>query len=114
MDKSLLLEVAGDTIENRIIDFLIEGKGIDYKKKDIAEALHLKKAIGIVYKPIAYPIDGCQQTSITLGAKPIADNCGISRPTLYKIFPKLVKEKVIKLMRIIGKFIFLNHDFFRP
>ncbi|MEK6888253.1 MAG: hypothetical protein AABX14_04895 [Candidatus Aenigmatarchaeota archaeon] len=67
MEKSMLLEVIGDSIENRILDFLIEGVGIDYTKKDIA------------------------------------DNCSISRPTLYKIFPKLVKQKIIKPTRVIGR-----------
>ncbi len=67
MEKSMLLEVIGDTIENRIIDFLIEGRGSDYTKKDIAE------------------------------------NCGISRPTLYKVFSKLVKEGIIKPTRAIGR-----------
>ena len=67
MDKSMLLEVIGDSIENRIIDFLIEGRGLDYTKKDIA------------------------------------DNCEISRPTLYKVFPKLLKEGIIKPTRTIGR-----------
>ena len=67
MEKSMLLEVIGDTIENRIIDFMIEGAGIDYTKKDIA------------------------------------DNCGISRPTLYKIFPGLIKNNIIKPTRKIGR-----------
>src|SRR3990167_10953371 len=67
MEKSMLLEIVGDSIENRVIDFLIEGVGIDYTKKDIA------------------------------------DNCGISRPTLYKIFPKLVKQKIIKPTRTVGR-----------
>ena len=67
MDKSLLLEIIGDTIENRIIDFLMEGLGIDYTKKDIAEG------------------------------------CGMSRPTLYKVLPKLIKEGVVKPTRIIGR-----------
>lgn len=63
----MLLEIIGDSIENKITDFLIEGVGIDYTKKDIADA------------------------------------CNISRPTLYKIFPKLVKQKIIKPTRIIGR-----------
>ena len=63
----MLLEVIGDSIENRIIDFLIEGRGLDYTKKDIA------------------------------------DNCEISRPTLYKVFPKLLKEGIIKPTRTIGR-----------
>lgn len=67
MNKSMLLEIIGDTIENRIIDFLIEGRGIDYTKKDIATG------------------------------------CEISRPTLYKIFPKLIKEGIIKATRTIGR-----------
>ena len=67
MEKSMLLEIIGDAIENRIIDFLIEGVGIDYTKKDVA------------------------------------DGCGISRPTFYKIFPKLLKVKIIKPTRTIGR-----------
>jgi len=67
MEKSMLLEVIGGTVENRITDFLIEGRGLDYTKKDIAE------------------------------------NCDISRPTLYKVFSKLVKEGIIKPTRIIGR-----------
>jgi DNA-binding transcriptional ArsR family regulator len=64
--KSMLLEVIGDTPENRTIDFLLEGKGIDYSITDIAEG------------------------------------CGVSRPTIYKILPKLVKEKVVLATRKIG------------
>src|SRR3989338_164472 len=67
MEKSMLLEVIGDTIKNRIIDLLIEGRGMDYTKKDIA------------------------------------DSCGISRPTLYKVLPKLVKEGAAKPTRKIGR-----------
>lgn len=66
-EKSLLLEVIGDSTENRIIDFLIEGKGLDYSKSDIAEG------------------------------------CSISRPTVYKLLPKLVKEGVVKQKRTIGR-----------
>ena len=67
MEKSMMLEVIGNTIENRIIDFMIEGVGIDYTKKDIA------------------------------------DGCDISRPTLYKILPVLIRNGLIKPTRIIGK-----------
>jgi predicted transcriptional regulator len=67
MEKSMLLEIIGDTLENRTIDMLIEGMGIDYTKKDIA------------------------------------DNCKISRPTVYKILPKLIKEGIAKPTRKIGK-----------
>ena len=62
----MLVETIGDSVENRIIDFMIEGIGIDYTKKDIA------------------------------------DNCNISRPTLYKNFPKLVRNGIIKPTRMIG------------
>jgi len=67
MEKSILLETIGDTIENRVIDFLIEGRGIDYSKTDIA------------------------------------DGCRISRPSVYKILPKLLKEKVVKVTRTMGR-----------
>ncbi len=66
-EKSMLLETIGNTLENRVIDFLIEGKGISYSKKDIAEG------------------------------------CAISRPTIYKILPSLVKNGIIKIDRKIGK-----------
>ncbi len=67
MDKSVFLETIGDSIENRILDFLIEGRGITYSKKDVAEG------------------------------------CEISRPTLYKILPKLVKEGVVKIGNTVGR-----------
>ncbi len=67
MEKSILLETIGDTIENRVIDFLIEGRGIDYSKTDIA------------------------------------DGCEISRPTVYKVLPKLTKEGVVKITRKMGR-----------
>ena len=67
MKKSMLLGIIGDTIENKVIDFLIEGIGIDYSKKDIA------------------------------------NNCDISRSTLYKILPNLVKSKLVKATRVIGR-----------
>lgn len=67
MEKSTLLEIIGEATENTIVDFLIEGRGLDYTKKDIA------------------------------------DGCEISRPTLYKVFPKLLKSGVIKPTRTIGR-----------
>lgn len=66
-EKSMLLEVIGDTPENRIIDFLIEGKGIDYSKTDIAKG------------------------------------CDLSRPTIYKILPRLLRGGIIKIKRKVGR-----------
>jgi DNA-binding transcriptional ArsR family regulator len=66
-EKSMLLEVIGDTPENRMIDFLMGGKGIDYSITDIAEG------------------------------------CGVSRPTIYKVLPKLIKEEVALAARKIGR-----------
>mgnify|MGYP001570540862 CR=1 FL=1 len=43
MEKSPLLEVIGYSVENRVIDFLIEGKGTDYTKKDIAEGCDIAR-----------------------------------------------------------------------
>lgn len=62
----MLLEVVGDTVINRIVDFLIEGRGLDYTKKDIA------------------------------------DGCEISRPTLYKVLPLLIKAGIAKPTRTLG------------
>lgn len=66
-EKSMLLETIGDTVENRILDFMIEGKGFEYSKKDIAEG------------------------------------CGISRPTVYKVLPDMIKEKIILSTKKIGR-----------
>jgi len=63
----MLLGVIGETMENRIIDFLIEGRGFSYTKKDIA------------------------------------DNCKISRPTVYKVLPKFLKGGIVKSTKKIGK-----------
>ncbi|HLC76854.1 MAG TPA: hypothetical protein VJH04_01480 [archaeon] len=62
-----LLEILGNSTENKILDFLVEGVGIDYTKKDVV------------------------------------DGCGISRPTFYKIFPQLLKAKIVKPTRLIGR-----------
>jgi hypothetical protein len=66
-EKSMLLETIGDTPENRILDFLIEGKGIGYSKKDIA------------------------------------DGCDLSRPTIYKMLPGMLKEQLVAKTRKIGR-----------
>ena len=42
-EKSMLLEAIGDTLQNRVIDFLIEGRGIDYSKKDIADSCDISR-----------------------------------------------------------------------
>jgi Mn-dependent DtxR family transcriptional regulator len=65
-EKSMLLEVISDTIENRILDFLLEGRGISYSKTDIADA------------------------------------CEISRPTVYKILPKMLNDGTVKFERKLG------------
>ncbi len=35
--------------------------------------------------------------------KDIAEGCGISRPTVYKILPKMLKEGIIKKTRMLGR-----------
>lgn len=70
MEKSMLLNVIGDTTENKVLDFLIEGVNFDYSKKHIA------------------------------------DNCKISRPTLCRALPRLVKEGLVKPTRKIGRYSF--------
>ncbi len=44
MEKSLLIQFIGDTPTIRIIDFLIENKGMDYSKKDISDGARISKA----------------------------------------------------------------------
>nr|WP_304765266.1 helix-turn-helix domain-containing protein [Candidatus Burarchaeum sp.] len=67
MEKSILLSTIGDTPANRIADFFIEGRGIDYTKTDVANA------------------------------------CGISRPTAYKLMAVLAKDGFVKKTRTIGR-----------
>ena len=67
MDKSLFLEVLGDSSEMRVIDFLIESRWSDYTKTEIAKA------------------------------------CELSRPTLYKIWPALEKNKIVKPTRKLAR-----------
>lgn len=66
-EKTMLIETIGDSVENRILDFLIGGISMDYSKKDIA------------------------------------DGCGISRPTVYKMLPKMLKEGTAKKTRMLGR-----------
>ncbi len=66
-EKSMLLNVIGDSVENRILDFLLEGRGISYSKTDIA------------------------------------GGCKLSRPTIYKVLPVLLKTNVVKLERKLGR-----------
>ena len=43
MEKSPLLWIIGDTPEHTVIDFLIEGLGIDYTKIDIARGAEISR-----------------------------------------------------------------------
>ena len=44
MEESLLIQFIGDNPATRIMDFLIDNKGMDYSKKDIAEGAGISKA----------------------------------------------------------------------
>lgn len=44
MRKSLLLQLTGDMPLFKIIDFLVENKGMDFTKKDIIEGAEISKA----------------------------------------------------------------------
>src|SRR3972149_9115248 len=44
MEKSLLLNLTGDIPLFRIIDFLLENKGIDFSKSDIAKGAEISRA----------------------------------------------------------------------
>jgi len=44
MEESLLLKLTGSSPLFKIIDFLIENKGMDYTKKDIIEGAGISKA----------------------------------------------------------------------
>lgn len=43
-EKSLLTQFIGDSPTNRIIDFLIENKGMDYSKTEIARGAEISRA----------------------------------------------------------------------
>jgi predicted AAA+ superfamily ATPase len=44
MEKSLLIKFLGENPVFKIIDFLIENKGMDFSKKDIIEGAEISKA----------------------------------------------------------------------
>lgn len=44
MEKSLLLSLTGDMPLFRIIDFLLENKGMDFSKSDIAKGAEISRA----------------------------------------------------------------------
>ena len=67
MEKSLLLQLVGEMPLFRIIDFLIENKGLDFSKKDII------------------------------------DDTKISRAALFKYWPELEKNNLVKVTRKFGK-----------
>lgn len=67
MEKSLLLQLTGEMPLFRIIDFLIDNKGLDISKKDV--------------------IDGAN----------------ISRSALFKYWPELEKNNLVKVTRRFGK-----------
>ncbi|MBM3309313.1 MAG: hypothetical protein FJY77_03580 [Candidatus Altiarchaeales archaeon] len=48
MEKSLLIRFIGDNPVTRIMDFLIDNKGMDYSKKDIAEGAGISR--GALFK----------------------------------------------------------------
>ena len=50
-EKSLLLQLTGDMPLFRIVDFLVDNKGLDYSKKDIAEGAGIARASLFNYWP---------------------------------------------------------------
>jgi hypothetical protein len=50
-DKSLLLQLTGELPLFKIIDFLVDNKGMDFTKKDIAEGAEISKASLFNYWP---------------------------------------------------------------
>ena len=48
MEKSLLIQFMGDRPSTRIIDFLIDNKGMDYSKTDIAKGVNISR--GALFK----------------------------------------------------------------
>lgn len=50
-EKSLLLQLTGEMPLFKIIDFLVDNKGMDFTKKDIAEGAEISKASLFNYWP---------------------------------------------------------------
>jgi len=50
-EKSLLLQLTGETPLFRILDFLVDNKGMDFTKKDIAAGASISKASLFNYWP---------------------------------------------------------------
>ena len=50
-EKSLLLQLTGDMPLFKIVDFLVENKGLDFTKKDIAEGAGIARASLFNYWP---------------------------------------------------------------
>lgn len=50
-EKSLLLELTGELPLFRVIDFLVENKGMDFTKKDIIEGTKISRASLFNYWP---------------------------------------------------------------
>ena len=67
MKKSLLIQFLGENPVFKIVDFLIENKGLEVTKKDIIE-----------------------------GTK-------IARATLFKVWPQLETQEIVKITRKFGK-----------
>ncbi len=67
MEKSLLIKFLGDNPLFKIIDTLLDNKGLDLTKKDILEATE------------------------------------ISRATLFKVWPQLEDNEIVKVTRKFGK-----------
>ncbi len=67
MEKSLLIQFLGENPTFKIVDFLIENKGLEVTKKDIIE-----------------------------GTK-------IARATLFKVWPQIESQEIVKITRKFGK-----------
>lgn len=50
-EKSLLIQLTGDMPLFKIMDFLVDNKGMDFTKKDIAEGAEISKASLFNYWP---------------------------------------------------------------
>ena len=51
MEKSLLLQLTGELPLFKIVDFLVDNKGMDFSKKDIAEGADISRASLFNYWP---------------------------------------------------------------
>jgi len=88
-DESLFLAIVGDSIRNRIVEFFIEGRELDYPIKFVAEELKINRST--LYKVIT---ELSENAILTFSRK-------IGSSTFYRL--NIRNQKVMSLIDIFDK-----------